>query len=91
MTTDDKTPAGDGSAVSIRVSRDGWRAHVPTYLLITIGVALNGGTCSKQDDVAARVTRLEIAFARLEGSIGPRVATHGTEGAGGTAAVLGGP
>ena len=86
MTTDDRTPQGEHGAVSIRVSRDGWRAHVPTYLLIAIGVALNGGTCSKQDDVAARVTRLEIAFARLEGSIGPRVASHGSEGAGGTGA-----
>ena len=86
MTTDDKTPAGEGGAVSIRVSRDGWRAHVPTYLLIAIGVALNGGTCSKQEDVASRVTRLEIAFARLEGALGSRVASHGSEGTGGTGA-----
>ena len=83
---DDRTPAGEGGAVSIRVGREGWRAHVPTYLLIAIGVALNGGTCSKQEDVATRVQRLEIAVARIEGALAPRVASHGSEGAGGTGA-----
>jgi hypothetical protein len=85
--SDERTPAGEQGAVSIRVGKDGWRAHVPTYLLVAIGVALNGGTCSRTDDVAARLGRLEVAVARLEGAQGPRVALHGAEGAGGTAAL----
>jgi hypothetical protein len=86
MSGDERTPTGDGSAVSVRVTRDGWRAHVPAFLLVAIGAALNGGTCSKQDEVLRRIDDLATRVARIEGGLSTRVSMHGAEGAGGTAA-----
>lgn len=84
---DDSTPGGNG-AVSIRVERGrSWRAHVPSALLLAVVAALNGGTCSKQDEVAREVHELNTRVSRIEGAMGIRVAraVGGSEGTGGAA------
>ncbi len=90
MAHDDSTPGGNG-AVSIRGVR--WRAHVPSALIAALVLAMNGGTCSKQDEVAREVHELNTRVSRIEGAMGIRTASigpnEGANGAGGTAAALG--
>lgn len=88
---DDSTPGRDG-AVSVRVTRNGWRAHVPTALITALAVAvLQAGGCAGNTEVLHRLDDLSTRVARIEGAMGQRlaVASHGAEGAGGTGSVAG--
>lgn len=73
--SDESTP-GKGEAVSVRVVHgQGWRLHVPTALLLAVGVALNGGTCSSTERIEHKVDALLERVSRLEGRLdGQRVA-----------------
>lgn len=77
--------AHDESLEVSRTRRGEWKVVAPLYLLMGLAAMFNGGTCSRQDDVARDVRDLRERVARIEGALGVRVA-HGTgaEGAGGT-------
>lgn len=78
-------------ALSLRAGRGGWRAHVPTALVIAVVMALNGGACTASARIESKLDDLSTRVARIEGALGARVSTmQGTEGTGGTGAMSGG-
>lgn len=97
--SDEKTPAGEGGAVSLRVVREAdgrrsWRAHVPGALITAAILAVGQlGGCQKLDEQGRKLDDVRDRVARIEGAmgLGPRLAARvsGAEGAGGTAATPG--
>lgn len=60
-----------------------WRAHVPAGIVAALLVALNGGTCSKQDETLRRIDDLNTRVSRIEGALGVAPVAERDPGAGG--------
>lgn len=79
-----------GGSLTIERGPRGWRYHVPAMLLVAAGALINGGSCTKQDAVIARLDDLNTRVARLEGALLPRARYTGAEGSGGNGAATNG-
>lgn len=93
--SDERTPGNDG-AVSVRVSKDGWRAHVPTGVITAVMVALHLMQAPAQEETKRELGEMNTRISRIEGALGVRTSmvtrpspASGAEGAGGTGALAG--